>query len=122
MSEHELIQMIMLGQQNAGLEDEIQRQQAMADQLRTDAPEMRQAGRVTVAPNIMEYVGGMAKNFASGQLGQQAAAGKKQVIGNQQTQMIDFLKALTQKQSTPAPQPQMPQGTPGMPPTYGPFA
>jgi len=99
MTYEEMMQMLQLGTENEGLDADMKRQLEQAEALRAGgAPGMRQAGRVMMAPNAMEMIGGLAKQAAAVKLAKDAegTAGKARTNRNAQNQML--LKALMSQQ------------------------
>jgi hypothetical protein len=102
-SYEELMAMIGLGGDNAGLEAQMAQQQAQAQALRSDAPQMRQAGRVNVAPHWMEMLGGLAKNNVANQKSQQAMQTQQQIAQNKQAQYAQMLRMMQAQQPSAPP-------------------
>ena len=87
--------MIGQGEQTGNLEDQIKRQLAQAEALRgAEAPQMRNAGRVMVAPHPLELLGSLAKVNVGRQLEDQAATGQRDIRAIKQQQFAALLRQM----------------------------
>ena len=124
MTYEEMMAMIGQGQENAGLEEQIKMQLAQAQALRSaGAPEMRQAGRVMVAPHPLELLAGLAQQYAGKDLQDQAMKSSGDIRANKQAQFAAMLRQMAgggQPQTT-GPGMQLPKPPTGlqMPESYG---
>lgn len=86
-----MLRMIMGGQENETEEDLIRRQYDQAGKLRGGKLEMRDAGRVQVAPSFLELAGNLAQDYAGkkkesitdervGKLGQKKGADNQKIF------------------------------------------
>jgi hypothetical protein len=100
MTYEQMMEMIGLGGQNSDLEAQIAQQRAQAEALRIGAPEMRQAGRVAVAPHWMEMLGGLARNKVAGDLDKGAMSSNTAMNANKQAQFAQLLRAMSGGQSS----------------------
>lgn len=104
ISYEELMQMLQLGGETEGLDAQMKQQLAQAEQLRGGgAPQMRQAGRMMVAPHPMELLGGLAKQFAAVKMAKDAETTSGQIRSKKGTQNQMLLKALMQQQGMDQP-------------------
>ncbi len=95
LTPEEYQKLLDLGNQNMGLDNQIAMQQKQADMLRQgNRPDMRQAGRLTVAPHWMELVGGLAREGVGNRVANQAMQGQNTKVGNMGMQNNLLLKAL----------------------------
>ena len=97
--------LLQLGADNSQLDDAVKMQMLQAEQLRTGAPQMRQAGRVNVAPNALELLGNLAQNKVSYDKQKQALAGRGQAAGNMNQQNQMLMQALLRGRGAPQPAP-----------------
>lgn len=106
--------LLQLGGDNAGLQDDIKRQMAQADQLRmTELPGMRGNGRVQVAPHALELLGGLARNWKAGELGKSSADLQKQANQNTNQQNMMIMQGILRGQGQQRPMPAgLPTGNP----------
>lgn len=84
-------ELLALGGQNADLDQQMKMQLAQAKMMREGgAPQMREVGRVTVAPHWLELVGGLAKQKVAGDIDKQAmmTGQTRQANVNKQNEMI----------------------------------
>jgi len=117
LTPEEYQQLLTLGQDNALMGDELKQQLAIAEQLRQgNAPQMRNAGRATVAPHWMELLGGLAREKSSYDRMGQAQQTRKGMQGNMNAQHALMLRALGAGAQQPAPGPTA--GTGFMPPGF----
>ena len=101
---------LQLGNDNQGIDQGVRMQLAQADAMRKGAaPQMREAGRLVVAPNIVELLGGLARTKTATDLQKQATQGMGTMRQNTMDQNMMFLHKLLGAQQ-PAPQP---NGAPG---------
>ena len=118
MTYEEMMAMIGQGQDAGSLEDQIKMQMAQADQLRqNNVPQMRQAGAVHVAPHPLEVLGGLAREYASNQQQEGAAANQKKIRNLKQEQFAAMLRQLAGQGTAPGGQ--QPAGN-GFQPPRGP--
>lgn len=104
MNYDEMMAMIGGGQESGNLEDQIKMQLEQAAALRKgNAPQMRQAGNVMVAPHPLELLGGLAKEYSGQRLQNKAQEGQKSVRAIQQKQFADYLRSMAGGQSTQSP-------------------
>jgi chaperonin cofactor prefoldin len=101
--------LLSLGTDNQQLSDAIKMQMHQAEQLRAEAPQMRRAGRVVMAPTAMELLGGLAQNKSSYDLQRGALENQKRSAAttNQQNQMMmqALLRGRQPQQAAPTPAP-----------------
>ena len=104
MTYEEMMAMVGQGEQTGNLEDQIKRQMAQAEAMRgAEGPQMRNAGRVQVAPHPLELLGSLAKVNVGNQLERQAADSQKKVRALKQQQFAAMLQQMAGGQSQPAP-------------------
>ena len=100
----EALRLIGLGNDNMGLEDAIKQQMAQAQFMREGGvPEMRHAGRVSVAPHWMELLGGLARQKVAGDLTKSASSDQAKMRGNTLDQNNSILRAIMQQQAIQQP-------------------
>lgn len=112
MQEEEMLRLIQLGSQNAGLDDQIKQQMAMAAIMREgNAPQMRYAGRMVRAPHWMELLGGLAREKTAGDLDKQVRTSQETQRGNIMAQNEAILRALMAQRQA---QQEQPNAAPGI--------
>lgn len=94
LTPEEYRQLLTLGGENTDLDSQIAMQLAQAEAMRGQSPQMRQAGRVSVAPHWMELFGQLAKERASQIQRGKAAEGTKSRTKNTQAQNDLILKGI----------------------------
>lgn len=103
MTYEEMMQMIGQGTDTGNLQDQIAMQLKRAEALRQDnIPQMRNAGRVQVAPHPLELLGGLAKEYSAQNLQDKAQASQKDIRMKQQEQFAMLLRQLAQPQQQTA--------------------
>lgn len=109
-------ELLGLGTQNANLEDAIKMQMAQAAALRHGgAPQLREAGKLVVAPHWMELLGSLAKEKVAGDLSRSSSAKQAIMRGNENTQKEALLAALYKQQQMAQPNAAPGMLTPGLP-------
>ena len=104
MTYEEMMAMIGQGEQTGNLEDQIKMQLAQAEQLRgAGSPQMRQAGRVNVAPHPLELLGALAQQYAGKGLQDQAMQGQKDSRALKQQQFAAILRQMAGPQQSAPP-------------------
>lgn len=101
MTKEEYDQLLGLGNENALLEDDIRRQLLQAENLRAQPMEMRQAGRVAVAPHWMELLGNLARERASQVSRDKAQGSSEKRRANQAAQNAMIVAAITRQPPAP---------------------
>lgn len=99
--EYELL--IALGGENAQLAEQIKVQQAQADALRQDMPQGQMAGRVYVAPNVLQYAGKLAGDNVARQKQEKAAAYGQTMGANTQQQNRMVMQGILKGNAPTAP-------------------
>lgn len=105
LTPEEYAQLLSMGGENTDLDMQMQMQMAQAKAMRQgNAPQMKQAGRVAVAPHWLELLGGLARERA-GQIQQdKATASGKQRTANTGAQNALVLRGiLGNRKPEPAP-------------------
>lgn len=103
MTYEEMMRMIQTGGDNAGLQQDMARQLEQAKALQGQAPQMRQAGNVAVAPHWMEMLGMMARENAAKKMRDSADVTGRQINQNKQAQFAKLLQSMQMGQpSAPA--------------------
>lgn len=105
--EYELL--MSLGGDNAQLEQDMAMQQAMAEQLRQAMPQGQMAGRVYVAPNILQYAGKLAGDKASMIQGNKAREIGRTIGANTQQQNRMVMQGILKGSQPPTAPAQMPE-------------
>jgi hypothetical protein len=101
MTKEEYDKLLGLGNENVLLEDEIRRQLLQAENLRAMPMEMRQAGRVTVAPHWMELLGNLARERAS-QISRDKAKGEQEKRRANTAEQNAMVAAILSRSAAPA--------------------
>lgn len=118
LTPEEYAMLLQLGGDNAELQQEIQRQQALADGLRTnDFGQMRGNGRIQVAPGLLETGANIFRNYRAGQMDDAIKAQSGQVLGNTRKQNEVIMKGILGR----GPGIQSPGSVPGMTPGFNPY-
>lgn len=104
--EYELL--LSLGGDNAQLEQDMAMQQAMAEQLRQSMPQGQMAGRVYVAPNVLQFAGKLAGDKASTIQGNKARESGRAMGANTQQQNRMIMQGIL-KGNAPTGPAQMPE-------------
>lgn len=107
--EYELL--LSLGGENQQLTEEMKMQMLQAQQLRQDMPQGQMAGRVYVAPNILQYAGKLAGDNVANQKQKAAAANQRTIGANTQQQNGMIMRGILSGN-----QPQGPATMPGAAP------
>lgn len=104
MSQEEYEELLRLGGDNAALSADLQYQKDIADAMRTkNFGQGRQAGRVYVAPNPLEAVGGIAQNVVAAIANRRSREKQEQLTGNTNLQNQRVLGALLRGRQGAAP-------------------
>lgn len=116
MDAEEYQRLLALGSENQGLDDAIKMQMAQAAAMRHGgAPQLREAGKLVVAPHWMELLGSLAKEKVAGDLSRSSADKQRAMRGNTQTQNEAILRAILGQGQQPQPNAAPGVLTPGMP-------
>ena len=108
-------QLLALGSENEGLDQEIAMQLAQAKSMRDrGAPQLRDAGTFKVAPGAIETLGGIANQGGAAFMDSKAKAGMKARTGNTSAQNNMLLQAILGGAQT-----QQPLGGTGLLPPTG---
>lgn len=109
--EYELL--LSLGAQSAEVQAAIEQQLAQAERLRAQGqlPQGQMAGRLYVAPNILQYAAALANTKVAGDKERMAAEQRRSVLGNQnqQNQMVMRSILNSNRPNYMQPQPSQPE-------------
>lgn len=100
ISQEDWARLIALGGDNSNLEAAIKQQLAQAEALAPTPPQMKNAGRVVIAPNVLELLGGLAQRKAQQNLLDQAQAGRTKQTANTNLQNQMIMQAILSGQPT----------------------
>jgi hypothetical protein len=113
MTQQQYAQLLMLGGDNAKLEEQMKLQLAQAAAMQPGELRTRGNGRVLKAPNPIELLGNLAQEKTAFDLQGRALKAANQRTTNQTTQNQAILQAIMAQQQA---QPQQPAGNGFMPP------
>lgn len=126
LSNEEYLYLLSLGSMNTDLANALQMQMAMSKNLRvTNGPQMREAGRVAVAPHPLEVAGDLARNYVAGQMDKRAYGAQQNINQNRQLQNQMILRGILNNTRMPTTDPTQagmspPPNPSAIPPSYSP--
>lgn len=105
LTPEEYQQLLELGAQNTGLDDQILQQMQMAKMMQAQPPQTQQYGRVVVPPNLLNLLGGLAQQKTSQDWLAQVMKSQGQRNANTAAQNSKILEAILRSKQPPSAEP-----------------